>query len=450
MHEVQPDPYHWYKPRQIQVFIGINIYHDAMRRYIGETMRGKAKKTKDNWFANRVINIIAEEERRKKLQRRFDSYAIEPGHEEGLIEVRDIPEIISAQKNKDVFPVELRQRWKQMDKLRIWRNDCTHPWMYDFRSEDAQSVLDTCERVLQLAKLEVGAKQVRKLREDPQLPPLGTQQPPENEENVLKESNRKSKELGEEPSPVKKAPQQLGNERKSTQEEPEEPTRQMELGSEKTAQPAGFADRLREHRDSEYKKTLEELKQGLQQLDSECKDSIQQLREDVRQLDSECKDSIRQLREEVQNQLIGQQRAESQPASKPVGAPVRVEVEQYRNRFREARSRNGWTYRPPREDSWSVTRWVGKGEGELRAAVYSPSRKVGSEWVDATEWPLIYHKDCKSEEEAFEYLWRKEESGEIERLAHKAIEEYNVLFSMPDSVPGDSPPTSGSDDDIPF
>ena len=121
--------------------------------------------------------------------------------------------------------------------------------------------------------------------------------------------------------------------------------------------------------------------------------------------------------------------------SKPAGVPVRKEVEEYRKKFKPAKSGKGWTYQTIVE-KWFVTRWVGQTLGEYRACVFPPSQKFGSEWTRATEESLI-DQPCNSEEEAFAHLQRAEQSGEITRSVREAIEDYE-------------PPDSGSGDDIPF
>ena len=107
----------------------------------------------------------------------------------------------------------------------------------------------------------------------------------------------------------------------------------------------------------------------------------------------------------------------------------------YRKQFKDATSGNGWTRTIPVKN-WLVTRWVGKARGEHCACVFPPSQNIDGEWVRASEEPLIDQR-CNSEEEAFEHLWRAEQSGEIERRAREAIEDYDD--------PNDSDDDSDSD-----
>ena len=148
-----------------RMFQGMTIYHDAMRRYIGREMR---RKIGDDWFSTRVIDIIKDPERKKELPQRLDRYRSTSGWEEGLIEVRDIPEIISAPENSNVFSPELRQLEDQMNYLHGWRKVWAHPTMDDFIPQPARKVPDICALVLQLVKNEAAAEQVRRLPEDPQ------------------------------------------------------------------------------------------------------------------------------------------------------------------------------------------------------------------------------------------------------------------------------------------
>ena len=139
---------------------------------------------------------------------------------------------------------------------------------------------------------------------------------------------------------------------------------------------------------------------------------------------------------------------QSQLPSKLTGVPVRIEVKEYREKFDPARSGNGWIYKSI-VDEWNVRCWVGQRHNKYCACVFSPSRKNDfGEWVEATDKPL--ERSVNTENEGFEHLYDLEQSGEIMRWAREAIEEYNALFSMPNSVRDDSMPDSGSEDDIPF
>ena len=101
-------------------------------------------------------------------------------------------------------------------------------------------------------------------------------------------------------------------------------------------------------------------------------------------------------------------------------------VEQYRARFYPARSRNGHIY-ATEVDGWSVRCWVGERQGEISACVFAPSRWSGSVWEETSESNLI-DETCGNLEEAFEALWRAEQSGEIVRRARGAIGAHNVAL----------------------
>jgi len=101
-------------------------------------------------------------------------------------------------------------------------------------------------------------------------------------------------------------------------------------------------------------------------------------------------------------------------------------VEQYRARFYPARSRNGHIY-ATEVDGWSVRCWVGERQGEISACVFAPSRWSGSVWEEMSESNLI-DETCGDLDEAFEVLWKAEQSGEIVRRARGAIGAHNATL----------------------
>lgn len=101
-------------------------------------------------------------------------------------------------------------------------------------------------------------------------------------------------------------------------------------------------------------------------------------------------------------------------------------LEQYRARFYPARSRNGHIY-ATEVDGWSVRCWVGEGQGEISACVFAPSRWSGSVWEETSESNLI-DETCGNLDEAFEVLWKAEQSGEIVRRARGAIGAHNATL----------------------
>ena len=101
-------------------------------------------------------------------------------------------------------------------------------------------------------------------------------------------------------------------------------------------------------------------------------------------------------------------------------------LEQYRARFYPARSRNGHIY-ATEVDGWSVRCWVGERQGEISACVFAPSRWSGSVWEETSESNLI-DETCDNLDEAFEALWKAEQSGEIVRRARGAIGAHNATL----------------------
>ena len=101
-------------------------------------------------------------------------------------------------------------------------------------------------------------------------------------------------------------------------------------------------------------------------------------------------------------------------------------LEQYRARFYPARSRNGQIY-ATEVDGWSVRCWVGERQGEISACVFAPSRWSGSVWEETSESNLI-DETCGDLDEAFEVLWKAEQSGEIVRRARGAIGAHNATL----------------------
>lgn len=101
-------------------------------------------------------------------------------------------------------------------------------------------------------------------------------------------------------------------------------------------------------------------------------------------------------------------------------------LEQYRARFYPARSRNGHIY-ATEVDGWSVRCWVGERQGEISACVFAPSRWSGSVWEETSESNLI-DETCGNLDEAFEALWKAEQSGEIVRRARGAIGAHNATL----------------------
>lgn len=317
MNEAKPDQHASRKPNLARMGDGIDLYRNAMRLYIASQMQ---RQEQGDWFHSRVIPALP--------QWRQEEIAEELGNEDPVnaLDVSDFPHVFNN--NRRVFPSSLSGKRSKavtwMYEIRDWRNDVAHPPMDDFSDRDADRALDTCARVLGLARLKE-EKQVRELFDDPQ-----------------------------------------------------------------------------------------ELRERAQLAESRANEKTVQAQEETR---SEQRD---------------------EPERKLGDPELQKRLVDYRNRFKDATSGNGWTLTIPVKN-WLVTRWVGKARGEHCACVFPPSQNVDGEWVRASEEPLI-DRHCNSKEEAFEHLWNAEQSGEITRLAGEAIYDYGD--------PGDSDDVPH--DDIPF
>ena len=481
MISAQPNRSDW-KPNLTRMFIGINIYHDAMRRYIGRQMRPK----NGDWFRTRVINTIGNAERKEKLERRLDGYESTSG-EEGLIDVSDIPDIVSAQKNSDVIHGQLRERdlVRRMRSIRDWRNYWAHPPLTDKDCDKlaATNALDSCACVLRPID-ERAANQVRSILNSPDF--LG------NGKNAAEKTKRDLEELQRRLEDAEDGKRQLEQAlRRSEAVDREkftgtkEDNRMLRLVKQQLeAEPFGnnwkqvrisMVLRQVQERLQNKQKAYEDTEQALKNQQAAHRQSEQELGELKRKLDDaeekhkqELDRAVQQFRNErmlhgktkkqldevkgtldtarteptlaKRNRAAAQQgNVQPQPQIRPSGVPESKRVKEYRKKFGRARSRNGWTRRTEVE-GWFITRWVGKKRGKDYACVFAPSRG----WIEATEGPL-FDQPCRSEEEAFKYLQDLDNRGTIEQRARKEIEEYNALLSMPNSMPDPV-----SDDDIPF
>ena len=473
-----------------RMFMGINIYHDAMRWYIGQKMR---RNIEDDWFRTRVIDIIENPERKEKLQQDLDKYVGTSGMEEGLIQVRDIPNIVSAQKNSGVFSDQFRERelLKQMREIWIWRNKSAHPRMDDFSNRDAANTLDFCACVLRPVD-EGAANQVRRILnsrnpqqvlQHVQKQHEETKQEPEAEQDEHKETEKKVKGEDNKLPKIKESQSKFLKARIRNLHKwlndclrppmdgsiPKPPSNMLEtceimlkVVDEKAAKQVSWPkyqpdallrlenerllhgttlqnlrntfDEVRRQLVAKHEKTKQELREARQQIEDskKVKQQVEQPREEMQREFEEADAKLDQARRnlaQAQQQL--REVKPSQLQSKPPSAPESKQLKEYRKTFKFARSGNGWTRRTEVED-WLVTRWVGTKLGKDYACVFAPSRG----WIEAGEGSLI-DQACNSEEEAFAHLQRAEQSGEITRLAREAIQDYES-------------PDSASDDDIPF
>lgn len=472
MNSAQPDPPVWNKPNLTRMFIGINIYHDEIRRHIGKKMRAKVG---SDWFRDRVVSAITSGDRKWDLERKLNEESF--NSEEELIEVRDIPDIVSAPKNRNVFS-QLSKLEKQMIEVRKRRNEWAHPAMTDPPRLMANRALKACADVLEQVN-EAVAQQVRKLLQEPSVTLTWTQQR-EIENKERKETEGKLEKVKRQPIPPENGKNQA---RRPLQRDVHSETirdLRQRLGD---AQRAKITEtqakyKMREHlnvENAKHEETEENLRLARQELDRE-KNKHKRTQNELRVVERKLKSTEERRREpeqpgrhfktanresklaqhdqglthhhpasptmsrqwETRHQWPETPRnnLDPQPPTKLASVRVRKEVEEFCKKFNPARSGNGRIFRSSVND-WNVRRWVGRRLSEYSACVFPPSRqnKYGT-WVRATEEPLIEWR-CNSEEEAFEHLWRAEQRDEIDKLAREAIDNYNDL----------NPP---SDDDIPF
>ncbi len=393
---------------------GIDIYRSAMRMYIAQTMQHWES---GDWFTGLVVPALSPW-RQEKIAEDLSENMIDS------VDISDFPDVI--RNNKNVFPSYLagkkRERSKAvtwMYEISDWRNDWAHPTTDDFSDRDTDRALDTCARVLHLFDLEA-EKNVRKLYRDLQ----DMKRELENEQAKHEET----KQIVAKADDFKIKLETEKDEHRNTQKELQD------------------ANWLKSKAEKDKHKT-EGVLQELKEKYDETQQALQDEQEARRHIEGELEEVRHQLKsseEEARKQL---EDARSQTSSKPPSVQVVARnVESYRKRFKKANSGNGWRY-TTEVNGWSVTRWVGKSAGQHRACVFSPWRQVDN--TDAAEWPLINQR-CNSEEDGFRYLQDLDHGGAIEQRARKAIEEYNTIFSMPNSVPEDSKPDSPSDEDIPF
>lgn len=388
---------------------GLDIYLDAMRRYIAEQMQ---REVAGDWFRDRVMGVFY------KWQDEIEEDLAKGKSKEEVLEFKHFPEVICHRDNKSVFPPKLAGGKRRnsiaklwMEEITKWRNDLAHRPMEDFSDQDADRTLDTCARVLRLVD-SVAEKRVRELFHDPQYL-----------KRELDNERAKYKNTKQIADRAEKLERQWKNEQKNHKDT------QQNLKIAKKAK-----SKAEEHR--------QRAEANLSKLRADCHTTHQNLKSE-----QENRRKIEQERDELEQQLQTCEEARQQleaprpqAVSKPTGVRVAEIVEAYSNKFVQTRSGNGRSRRllVEKDEDWFVTLWVAetKSGGKPRACVFSPWKSSASGLQKAGEEPLI-DQPCNSEEEAFAHLQRAEQSGEIERLARQAIEDHE----RPDST---------SDDDIPF
>ena len=383
----------------IRIGNGLDIYSDAMGRYITQQIQLRVS---SDGFRERAMNVLhpsRQEEIAEALQ--------EGKKKEEVLEFKDFPEVI--RQNRKVFPSNLAggRRKKSiavtwMQEITEWRNNWAHPPRDGFSDQDADRALETCARVLQLVD-PVAEKKVRELFRDPQ-----------DLKQELKDEQANHKDTQRGANKAEDLKKQLNKERDDHRN-----TRQRLKDAKK------------------LKSTAEEGKQkaegALQRLMDVHNTTKQKLKAE--------QDGHNETKKKLK--LTEESKAPAEQSQKPSDPQVQAKFDAYRENFHPAKSGNG-RRRPIllwEDKDWYVTHWVGEVRGKSRACVFAPWKSSDSGWIKAGDEPLIDLR-CDSEDDAFAKLWERQQSGEIERRAREAIEDYDD--------PDDSDDLYVSDDDIPF
>ena len=422
---------------------GIDIYRDAMRRYITQTMH---RWDSGDWFHGLIVPAL-HPRRQLKIAEAVAENLID------TLDVGDFPDVV--RNNKKVFPSYLAGKTHERSKavtwmyeISDWRNDCAHPTTDDFSNRDADRALDTCARVLGLVDA-VAENQVRSLLDDPQETVERAQKSEELARQELEQAQQeiaRAQQEKEEAHQMRLAAQEERNqaqhERDEAAQKDEAAKREREEAQRERNEAQRKIDQAR--RETEVARQIHiSVRKESEQMERERDEAKQKLEDEQaahmkteRQLADERekrKEVVKEL-EEVKQEL---ETARSQPRSKPTSVSVTAKkVEEYRNKFKRTKSGNGWRHTTD-VDGWLVTRWVGKSGGEYRACVFAPNRRFDN--AEAAEWPLV-NQHCNSEEDAFKHLCYLEERKRIDQLARRAIEYYVAQYSAPE----------GPYDEVPF
>lgn len=361
---------------------GMNIYDDAMRRYIAREMQ---RKIGENWFSERIISQLSGHRVYRltdKLERETDDSTSSAG--ERVLEISDYPHVIRA--NPDIFP-NLCSRHSSnvakhgglpltwMHEVADWRNVHAHPPPTDLRTADVDRVLDAINRVLSLFD-QAGVDQVRPLMSAPAKPKLLI---------------RKAKRPNEQSISVQKEREQVQRDKALARSEHEAASHKLEEARQLSAV------------------TRTELRR------------IEQLRENVEQSTRRAKQQLNLAREQS-NVALHERRMQHYSASG---------ITQYRREFKKARSGNGWTYASTLGD-WQVRRWVGQVQGTMRACVFAPGKLSTSGRTNSQQDPL-FKRQVENEEDGFAWLYELEQKNLIEKRARQSVTEFESNAKDPNT-----------------
>ena len=363
---------------------GLDIYLDAMRRYIAKQMQLKVP---GDWFRDRVMGVLY------KWQDEIEEDLEKGKSKEEVLEFKHFPAVICHRDNKSVFSPGLAggkrrnsiaELW--MQEITMWRNNVAHRPMDDFSDQDADRTLDTCARVLHLVD-SVAAKKVTDLFHDPQ-----------DLKRKLKDERANHKETQRGASKAEDLKKQLKKEKddhRNTHQRLKETKKQKSIAEEGKQKAEGTLQRLKDEHNT--------TKQKLKAEQDEHNTTKQKLKS------------------------TEESKGPAEQSHKPSDPQVQAKLDAYREKFDAAKSGNGRKrpFRVEEDKDWFVTLWVGEVRGKPRACVFAPWKSSDSGWIKAGEEPLI-DQPCNGEGEAFEYLRDVEKNGEIERLAHQAIADYNA------------------------
>ena len=376
---------------------GMNIYDDAMRKYIAGVMQEEAG---DDWFSERITKQLPVRQAYRlteKLEQEHAGFRSTGGPERAL-EITDYPHVVRA--NRDLFR-DLCSRnsanvatrgglpltW--MHEIADWRNVHAHPPPNDLRSADVDRVLDAMIRVLSLCD-QTATSQVRQL-----ITASGSKK-------IVVKSKRPNEQLPR--AQVER--EEARRERALTQSEHQRATRKL-------AEARQFEENAR--------KLLREA---------------EQVREEANQSALITKQRLSMVREQ-HREMLREKTFSSAKQRQPT-----LELDKFRNMFEKASTGNGWVYKTDVGD-WQVTRWLGQVQGYTRACIFAPGKRTHSGWINSQRNPLI-QEQFESEEKGFAWLYEQDQSGRVGKIARESILNYERSVKQPQTVEDEF------DDDIPF
>jgi len=270
------------KPNLTRVFQGIDIYRDAMRHYIAQTM--ERREPGGDWFFGLVVPALSET-KQVKIGEYMDDNLI------NLLDVSDFPRVV--RNNRRVFPSYLTgERSKAvtwMYEISAWRNDLSHPPTDDFSGRDADRALETCARVLQLIGAEEEGKRVGNLFDDPQATLKLAR-------NLEEQAKKKGAQVQEEINQARQEKEETQRMREAAQEERTQAQRERDEAARK--HDAAARERMQAQRErNEAQRMVDQAQQDMK----EARQQRAAAQDRHKQMDQEL--------EEAKQRLEGEQRA---------------------------------------------------------------------------------------------------------------------------------------------